>query len=156
MGSRLANVSEELAMSCSKAQSPAASSLTMNSYSAEAPKFIYFNTLNRATKSTVHLDSRRCGHVSVSQDLLRLLADVYTDKEGYCYHFIMSTNFYFISFFWHYIVQNGCFRLNSCSEVILKTRNDSWVAGKFANLREFYVVLNTKNANLIEISGMLI
>lgn len=44
--------------------------------------------------------------------------------------------------------------LSSCSEVILKTRNDNWVAAKFANLREFYVVLNTKNANLIEISGM--
>lgn len=37
--------------------------------------------------------------------------------------------------------------------MILKTKNDNWVAAKFANLREFYVVLNTKNANLIEISG---
>jgi hypothetical protein len=50
----------------------------------------------------------------------------------------------------------GLFRLLDCSEVILKTKNDSWAAGKFANLREFYVVLNTKNANLIEISGNIL
>ncbi|XP_065331648.1 vacuolar fusion protein CCZ1 homolog [Cloeon dipterum] len=125
LGSRLAQISEELAASCSKSsiQSPGSSSLG-SSLSPDSPKFIYYNTLNRATKSTIHLDGRKCGLVSVSQELIKLLGDVHSDKE----------------------------RLKACSEVILKTKNDSWVAGKFANLREFYVVLNTKNANLIEIS----
>ncbi|XP_059483964.1 vacuolar fusion protein CCZ1 homolog [Neocloeon triangulifer] len=125
LSSRLSQISEELAASCSKSatQSPAGATL-LNNLGPDSPKFIYYNTLNRATKSTIHLDGRKCGLVSVSQELIKLLADVHSDKE----------------------------KLKSCSEIILKTRNDSWVAGKFANLREFYVVLNTKNANLIEIS----
>lgn len=33
--------------------------------------------------------------------------------------------------------------------------NDYWVVGKLSNLREFYVVLHQKNANLIEINGKI-
>ena len=39
-------------------------------------------------------------------------------------------------------------------ETIIKTCTDCWVVGKKSDQREFYVVLNQKNANLIEINGM--
>lgn len=39
-------------------------------------------------------------------------------------------------------------------ETIVKTLSDCWVVGKKSDQREFYVVLNQKNANLIEINGM--
>ena len=38
-------------------------------------------------------------------------------------------------------------------ETIVKTVSDTWVVGKKSDQREFYVVLNQKNANLIEING---
>lgn len=80
VGSRLVQVSEELAKSYSKSIQPPMPSAVMST-AADAPKFIYFNTLNRATKSTVHLDSRKCGNVAVTQEMLKLLTDVYVDKQ---------------------------------------------------------------------------
>jgi len=44
-------------------------------------------------------------------------------------------------------------RMSTTGEIILKTMSDYWVVGKLSNLREFYVVIHQKNANLIEISG---
>ena len=38
-------------------------------------------------------------------------------------------------------------------ETIVKTTSDCWVVGKKSDQREFYVVLNQKSANLIEING---
>lgn len=71
---------EELAASCTRNQ-PAPSVSLLPGSTPDVPKFIYFNQLNRATKSTVHLDSRRCGNVAVAPDLLRLLTDVHSDKQ---------------------------------------------------------------------------
>ncbi|KAF4528086.1 hypothetical protein B566_EDAN016506 [Ephemera danica] len=123
---RLCALAEELAASCARTQTTSAVAVSMSllpGSAPESPRYIYFNQLNRATKSTVHLDSRRCGNIAVSPELLRLLADTHSDRE----------------------------RLGNCSEIILKTRNDQWVSGKFSNLREFYAVLNQKSAaNLIE------
>lgn len=42
---------------------------------------------------------------------------------------------------------------NPSAETIVKTTSDYWVVGKLSNAREFYVVIQHKNANLIEISG---
>jgi len=44
-------------------------------------------------------------------------------------------------------------RMSTTGETILKTMSDYWVVGKLSNLREFYVVIHQKNANLIEING---
>lgn len=44
---------------------------------------------------------------------------------------------------------------NPTSETVLKTTNDYWVVGKMSNAREFYVAIQHKNANLIEINGKL-
>ena len=38
-------------------------------------------------------------------------------------------------------------------EMFVKTCGDSWVVGKKSDQREFYVVINQKTANLIEING---
>ena len=38
-------------------------------------------------------------------------------------------------------------------EIFVKSCGDSWVVGKKSDQREFYVVINQKNANLIEING---
>lgn len=38
-------------------------------------------------------------------------------------------------------------------EIIVKTMKDYWVVAKVSNLREFYVGLQQKQANLIDISG---
>lgn len=46
-----------------------------------------------------------------------------------------------------------CFRSNHDGETIVKTTSDFWVVGKKSDSREFYVVINQKNANLIEING---
>jgi hypothetical protein len=43
--------------------------------------------------------------------------------------------------------------MSTTGEIILKTMSDYWVVGKLSNLREFYVVIHQKNANLIEING---
>ena len=40
-------------------------------------------------------------------------------------------------------------------ETIVKTASDNWVVGKRSDQREFYVVINQKNANLIEINGKI-
>jgi len=41
-------------------------------------------------------------------------------------------------------------------ELIAKTTSDCWVVGKRCDKREVYVVISHKNANLIEINGMLV
>lgn len=45
------------------------------------------------------------------------------------------------------------FRNGEDGETIVKTASDNWVVGKRSDQREFYVVINQKNANLIEING---
>lgn len=39
-------------------------------------RFVYFNRMNLATKSTVHLDNRKSGNITVTKDVLRILADI--------------------------------------------------------------------------------
>ena len=41
-------------------------------------------------------------------------------------------------------------------ELIVKTSSDCWVVGKRCDKREVYVVISHKNANLIEINGIII
>jgi len=40
-------------------------------------------------------------------------------------------------------------------ELIVKTTSDCWVIGKRCDKREVYIVITHKNANLIEINGMI-
>nr|XP_022313325.1 vacuolar fusion protein CCZ1 homolog isoform X2 [Crassostrea virginica] len=86
-------------------------------------RFIYFNHMNLAQKTTVHSDYRKTGGVSIPPETLRLLTDISTDMSS---------------------AEDG--------EIIVKTSTDNWVVGKKSDHREFFVVINQKNANLIEIN----
>ncbi|XP_033735365.1 vacuolar fusion protein CCZ1 homolog [Pecten maximus] len=86
-------------------------------------KYIYFNHMNLAQKSTVHSDKKSM-QVQIPMETLRLLSDISSDMS----------------------------RCSEDGETIVKTTGDSWVVGKKSDQREFYVVINQKNTNLIEIN----
>ena len=90
-------------------------------------KYVYFNQLNLAQKTSIHADShKRAGNTNVSAEMMRLMADLNNDLNG-----ITS-------------VEDG--------ETIVKTKDEAWVVGKKSDQREFYVVLTQRNANLIEVN----
>lgn len=90
-----------------------------------SPRFIYFNKLNLAYKSTVHLDNKQTGNLACTKESIKIMADM------------------------------NCRRplLGHAGETVVKTMNDYWIVGKFSNLREFYVALQQKNASLIDINS---
>ncbi|XP_066998066.2 vacuolar fusion protein CCZ1 homolog [Anabrus simplex] len=119
LGPHLTSLVSEVAEQCGKQAANSGSS----SPDPNSPKYVYFNQLNLAQKSTVHLDSRKTGNICVTSEVLRLLADINADKT----------------------------RMPATGETILKTMSDYWVIGKLSNLREFYAIIQQKNANLIGI-----
>lgn len=86
-------------------------------------KYLYFNKLNLAYKSTIHLDNRHCSSVLTTPEVLRIITDINGDTS----------------------------RLKEAGEVIIKTMSDYWVIGKLSNLREFFIVIQQKNASIIQI-----
>lgn len=44
-------------------------------------KYLYFNKLNLAYKSTIHLDNRRCSNVLTTPEVLRIITDIYNDTN---------------------------------------------------------------------------
>ena len=44
--------------------------------------------------------------------------------------------------------------MKEAAEIVIKTMSDYWVVGKLSNLREFFVVIQQKNANIIDIEGL--
>lgn len=46
-------------------------------------KYLYFNRLNLAYKSTIHLDNRRCSNVLTTPEVLRIITDIYNDTNRY-------------------------------------------------------------------------
>ncbi|KAF5296062.1 hypothetical protein FQA39_LY12684 [Lamprigera yunnana] len=118
MGPKLSLIASDIAEYCTR-------QITLPNLSDSAPRFIYFNKLNLAYKSTVHLDHRQNGNITCNKEAVQIIADMNTKKDliGYA------------------------------GETIVKTMNDYWVVGKVSNLREFYVVLQHKNASLIDITG---
>ncbi|CAG9768042.1 unnamed protein product [Ceutorhynchus assimilis] len=114
---KLSSIVNDIAEYCSK-------QVVTPSSTPETPKFIYFNKLNLAYKSSVHLDNKHTGNVTCNKDSLRVMSDM------------KHTNSY----------------LGLDGENIVKTTNDYWVFSKTSNLREFYIVLQQKNASLIGIS----
>ncbi|KAJ6659785.1 hypothetical protein lerEdw1_018501 [Lerista edwardsae] len=88
-------------------------------------KFIYFNHMNLAEKSTIHV--RRTPHISLTSvhpDLMKILGDINSDFT----------------------------RVDDDEEIIVKAMSDYWIVGKKSDQRELYVILNQKNANLIEVN----
>ncbi|XP_003745876.2 vacuolar fusion protein CCZ1 homolog [Galendromus occidentalis] len=91
-------------------------------------KYIYFNRMNIAQKSSIHAE-RKLGF-NVPSSLLRLIMDLHSDLN------LMT------------IEGDG----PNDGEMVAKTSEDWWLVAKSWDSREFYVVLNHKNANLIQIS----
>ncbi|XP_071874696.1 vacuolar fusion protein CCZ1 isoform X1 [Bombus fervidus] len=91
--------------------------------SSESCKYLYFNKLNLAYKSTIHPDNRRCSNVLTTPEVLRVITDIYNDTN----------------------------KLKEAGEIIIKTMSDYWVVGKLSNLREFFVVIQQKSASIMEI-----
>lgn len=54
---------------------------------------------------------------------------------------------------WWFLLLSAFFRVDEDEEVIVKAMTDYWVVGKKSDQRELYVILNQKNANLIEVNG---
>lgn len=51
------------------------------------------------------------------------------------------------------LLSETSFRVDEDEEIIVKAMSDYWVVGKKSDQRELYVILNQKNANLIEVNG---
>jgi len=93
-----------------------------------APRFIYYNKTNLAFKSTIHLDNRQTGNIACPKELLKMAAEMNERKST----------------------------LDYAGDIIVKTINDHWVVARISNLREFYVAVQQKNANLNDINGKLL
>ncbi|XP_006814751.2 vacuolar fusion protein CCZ1 homolog [Saccoglossus kowalevskii] len=85
-------------------------------------KYIYFNHMNLAQKTTIH--NRKTLSAIINPEIIRLIADINADFD----------------------------KTVDDVETVMKTMLDCWVVGKKSDQREFYVVINQKNANLIEIN----
>nr|XP_033819906.1 vacuolar fusion protein CCZ1 homolog isoform X5 [Geotrypetes seraphini] len=95
-------------------------------------KFIYFNHMNLAEKSTIHLrKTPSISLTSVPPDLMKILGDINSDFTRW---FSTSES------------------VDEDEEIIVKAMSDYWIVGKKADQRELYVILNQKNANLIEVN----
>ncbi|KAJ8937422.1 hypothetical protein NQ318_007881 [Aromia moschata] len=98
--------------------------ITPSNLPENAPRFIYFNKLNLAYKSTVHLDNKQTGNIACSKESLMLMADMNSKFPS----------------------------LGDYGETIVKTMNDYWIVGKKSNSREFYVALQQKYSSINDIS----
>ncbi|XP_038675503.1 vacuolar fusion protein CCZ1 homolog isoform X3 [Scyliorhinus canicula] len=88
-------------------------------------KFIYFNHMNLAEKTTIHMrKTSNMSLTSVHPDLMKILGDINSDFS----------------------------RADEDEEIIVKAMTDYWVVGKKSDQRELYVILSQKNANLIEVN----
>ena len=89
-------------------------------------RFIYFNSMNLAIKSSIH-SKKTSSLVSVAPEIMRLLVDMHADLG----------------------------KASGGSEIIVKTLADCWIVGKQSGSREFFVILNQKNASIVEIDEEL-
>lgn len=122
LGPHLTSLASEISEQYSKTIGLASSTDQQMKY-----HYMYFNRLNLAEKSTIHIDAKKTGHMSFPPEIIKLLADINYDLS----------------------------RLNDVGEIIGKTIGDCWVIGKLSEQREFYVVLQQKNANIVNVSDEL-
>eukprot|EP00039_Didymoeca_costata_P020145 m.340234 g.340234 ORF g.340234 m.340234 type:complete len:460 (+) comp19187_c0_seq1:275-1654(+) len=90
-------------------------------------KYLYFNHMNLAQKSsfiTLPKKGNATSSLRLAPEYIRYLTDMHSDFSG----------------------------SHEDSEILLKTRGDWWIVGRKSDQREFFVILNQKNANLIDIN----
>ncbi|PZC81425.1 hypothetical protein B5X24_HaOG212630 [Helicoverpa armigera] len=86
-------------------------------------KFVYFNRLNLAFKSSPPM-SKLHPSAAIKPEVLSIISNIHSEKES----------------------------LGNYGEIIIKTPDEYWITGKASNDREFYVIIQEKNANLKEIA----
>ncbi|KAF8774440.1 vacuolar fusion protein CCZ1 homolog [Argiope bruennichi] len=89
--------------------------------------YMYFNHMNLAEKTTMHADMKSTGHALIPSDIMKLFGDFYTDLS----------------------------KMKDFGEIIGKTLSDCWVVGKLSDERELYVILQQKNANIVDVNDEL-
>ena len=93
------------------------------SQSDQQYRFLYFNKMNLAVKTSIH--SKRASQVtSVTPDMMKLIVDIHSDLD----------------------------KMPGDREMIMKNLADCWVVGRRSDKREFFVILNQKNASLVDIN----
>ncbi|XP_065657749.1 vacuolar fusion protein CCZ1 homolog [Hydra vulgaris] len=86
--------------------------------------FVYFNSMNLAIKSSIYTHKSLSNVSNVSPDVMQMLIDLHEDFDS----------------------------LKRDGEIIAKYTSDWWIVGKRSKFREFFVVLNKKNATIVEIN----
>jgi hypothetical protein len=81
-GPRLAKLTSELATFRSQQEA-----LSSNDNEPEA-RFVYFNSMNLATKSTVH--NKNSSSIAVTKDVLRILVDIHDSQARYFFFFFLN------------------------------------------------------------------
>lgn len=89
--------------------------------------YMYFNHMNLAEKTTMHSDMKRNGNSLIPSDIMKLFADIYSDLS----------------------------KMKDFGEIMGKTLSDCWIVGKMSDERELYVVLQQKNANIVDVNDEL-
>ncbi|XP_067943123.1 vacuolar fusion protein CCZ1 homolog isoform X2 [Watersipora subatra] len=88
-------------------------------------KYIYFNHMNLATKTTVHVDARKTRLVNVPLEILSTVTDLNSHLRSSLHD----------------------------TECMVRTATDYWLVCKKSDSRELYVLISDKNANLTTIDG---
>ncbi|CAB3220751.1 unnamed protein product [Arctia plantaginis] len=86
-------------------------------------KFVYFNRLNLAFKTSPPINKLHPS-TSITPEVLTIISGIHSDTKS----------------------------LGNYGEIIIKTPDEYWITGKSSNEREFYVIIQEKNANLKEIA----
>ena len=85
-------------------------------------RYVYFNHMNLAQKTTMH--NKKQNQMCVSPEIIKIICNINADFA----------------------------RANEDGEVFMKTLTDCWVVGRKSDQRELYVILHQKNANLIDVN----
>lgn len=98
--------------------------------------------MNLALKTSI----KRKGQI-ISREYMKILNDMHTDFEKYACLFPQ----------WPVRAMYSPTNRSSenITELMVRTQDDGWIIGRKSDQREFYVIFDQKNANLLEVNGML-
>lgn len=114
IGAQLAHLSYKIAEQSSRIQ--------VNQHDQQY-RFLYFNEMNLAIKTTIH-SKKSSPLTSVTSDMMKLIIDIRSDMNA----------------------------MTGDREMIMKNISDCWIVGRRSDKREFFVILNQKNASLVDIN----
>ncbi|OWR42213.1 vacuolar fusion protein CCZ1 [Danaus plexippus plexippus] len=116
IGPKLSTIASSISEQC------AVHALQNAQLSSSEHKFLYFNRLNLACKTST--PPSLTPSTAVKPEVLSIIAGIHADRKS----------------------------LGNYGEIIIKTPDEYWITGKSSNDREFYVIIQEKNANLKDIA----